>query len=339
MILELKNQNGLSATLTDYGQRLMALNLPDKNGKIDNVVLGYKDPKDYLKKEPNYYGAFVGRYCNRIAEAQFKMDDKIIKLTKNNTPNHLHGGKKGFASRYWDVLELKENTITFSGISNHGEEGYPGNLSITVKYTLTDNNVLRIEYKAHTDSATPVNLTHHSFFNLKGEGCGTIYDHDLYINADTFLPIRADGIPIGHLEKVNATPLDFRKPKKIGRDILSPHSQLSTTNGYDHTYAINKSPKDKNLCFAAKVHEPSSGRTMELYTDMPGVQLYTSNFLDGTDSGESGKPYIKHGALCLETQFFPDSPNQPDFPNTILKPEETWTSITEYRFGIEHGNP
>lgn len=331
----LRNANGIEITFTNYGQRLLSLHTPDKNGAFADVVLGYETLKEFIANR-NYYGAIIGRYGNRIGQASFDLDDNTYTLVKNNGDNHLHGGTKGFESVVWNVEDHSSNTISFSRVSPDMEEGYPGNLEVQVKYTLNDANELRIDYRATTDKPTVINLTNHSFFNLKGEGEGDIIDHVVTINADRYTPVDEGLIPVGTIETVANTPFDFRSPKPIGRDIEADFDQLKIGRGYDHNYVINETPKNAaGLKFAAKVVEPKSGRTMEVYTTEPGMQFYTGNFMNGSDIGKTGKAYPFRGSFCFETQHYPDSPNKPDFPSTRLNPGETYETTTIYTFGVQ----
>lgn len=330
----LRNANGMEITFTNYGQRIVSLHVPDKNGDFEDVVLGYGTLNEFVEKR-NYYGSVIGRYGNRIGKGTFKIGDTTYDLVKNNGENHLHGGTKGFESVVWIVDGFSENSIAFSRVSPDMEEGYPGNLSIKVKYTLNDNNELKINYKATTDKPTVVNLTNHSFFNLKGEGNGDVTDHIMMINADGFTPVDNGLIPTGKIDPVAGTPFDFTTPKTIGSDINSDFEQLKIGKGYDHNYVINNEPKTADgLKLAAKVTEPASGRTLDVYTSEPGVQFYTGNFLNGSDIGKTGKPYPFRGSFCLETQHYPDSPNKPDFPSTLLNPGEEYNTTTVYKFGV-----
>ena len=330
----LTNGNGMEVTFTNYGQRLVSLYVPDKNGEFKDVVLGFDNLEDYRAKK-NYYGAVIGRYGNRIAKGKFTLDGTTYDLAINNNENHLHGGLVGFESVVWKVEEQTDNSISFSRTSPDMEEGYPGNLEVKVNYILTDENALQISYEAKTDKPTYLNLTNHSFFNLKGEGEGTVNDHEVLLNAEKFTPVDSGLIPTGELQDVAGTPFDFRKPKAIGKDIEEDFEQLKLGNGYDHNFVLNEVPKNREgLTFAARVVEPTSGRTLEVYTSEPGVQFYGGNFLDGSDTGKSGKAYVRRGSFCLETQHFPDSPNHPEFPSTRLNPGETYTSYCTYKFGV-----
>ncbi len=332
----LRNNNGVDAIFTNYGQRLISLFVPDRNGNTEDIVLGFNSLQEYIDSNEKYFGATIGRYGNRIAKGKFSIDGKSYQLATNNGENHLHGGNKGFNDVVWDVKKVTESEIEFKRVSPDMEEGYPGNLDVTVHYRLTDDNELEITYNATTDKDTHVNLTHHSFFNLKGEGEGTINDHLLYINADRYTPVDEGLIPMGKLESVEGTPFDFRRPKPIGQDLEVKNEQLKFGNGYDHNFVLGESPKNnRGLVLAARVTEPESGRIMEVYTDEPGLQFYGGNFLDGTITGKKGKPYVFRGAFCLETQHFPDTPNNQSFPTTLLKPNEKYTSKCIYRFLVD----
>jgi len=332
----LKNKNGLEATFTNYGQRLVSLMVPDKNGIFEDVVLGFSNLKDYQSARGNYFGAIIGRYGGRIANGEFTINGISYNLTVNNGVNHLHGGKKGFNNVVWEAKQLSGNEIEFKRISPNMEEGYPGNLNVSVHYKLTEDNELQIKYDATTDISTIVNLTNHSFFNLAGEGNGNVNTHLLTINANFFTPVNRDLIPTGVLESVKGTPFDFTIEKAIGRDLDVENEQFKYTKGYDHNFVLNTTPKnEQGLTFAAKVVAPKSGRVLEVYTNEPGIQFYESNFLDGVAIGKSGKPYIFRGAICLETQHFPNSPNQANFPSTLLKPNETYTATCVYKFSLK----
>jgi aldose 1-epimerase len=333
----LKNKNGLEATFTNFGQRLVSLMVPDKYGVFDDIVLGFSSLEGYKTSRGNYFGATIGRYGNRIANGEFSIAGETYKLAMNNGKNHLHGGIKGFNNVVWDVRQLNKNEIEFTRISPDKEEGYPGNLSVTVHYTLTNNNALQINYTATTDKPTIVNLTHHSFFNLAGEGNGDVSNHLLMINADFFTPVNQNLIPTGAIVKVKGTPFNFKSLKPIGQDLDADNQQLQYAKGYDQNYVLNKTPKNKQgLVLAAKVMEPNSGRIMEVYTNEPGIQFYEGNFLDGSVIGKSGKAYVYRGAICLETQHFPNSPNQPNFPSTLLRPNKVYLSTCVYKFKINN---
>lgn len=322
----LTNANGMTVKITNYGGIVTSLQVPDKNGQLGDVVLGFDSLDKYLEGHP-YFGALIGRYGNRIAKGKFTLNGTEYNLATNNDENHLHGGIKGFDKVIWNGEIVKKETevgIKLSYLSKDGEEGYPGNLSVVVIYTLTNDNELKILYEAETEKPTPVNLTHHSYFNLKGAGNGDILGHLLTIHADRFTPVDDGLIPTGELKSVKDTPMDFTVPKAIGERI----NQVK--GGYDHNYVLNG--WDGSLRQAAKVVDPLSGRVMEVWTTEPGLQFYSGNFLDGTITGKEGKIYNKHYGFCLETQHFPDSPNKPQFPSTILKPGEKYTHTTIYRF-------
>jgi len=328
----LRNTHGVEAKITNYGGIVVSLKVPDRNGKFDDVVLGFNDFEPYLKNPP-YFGALIGRYGNRIAKGRFTLNGVEYKLAVNNGENHLHGGIKGFDKVIWTGSETKTKAgpaVVLTYLSKDGEEGYPGNLQVRVVYTLTNNNELKIDYSATTDKDTVINLTHHSYFNLAGEGNGDILNHQLMINANRFVPTDAGSIPTGELRSVAGTPFDFRKTTAIGARINQDDEQLKFGNGYDHTYVINGRPGTLRL--AATASEPTSGRMMQVWTTEPGVQFYTGNFLDGTLTGKSGKVYQRRFGFCLETQHFPDSPNHPSFPATTLKKGATYRSTTIYKF-------
>lgn len=330
----LKNKNGLEVTFTDYGQRLTSLMVPDKNGKFEDVVLGFETLDKFISAKEKYFGSMVGRYGNRIAKGKFSINGTEYTLATNNGVNHLHGGDKGFNSVVWDANQIDGNEIEFTRTSPDMEEGYPGNLEVRVHYLLNDDNELVIKYYATTDKPTVVNLTHHSFFNLAGEGSGTINNHLLMVNADKYTPVDETLIPTGELPSVTGTPFDFTEAKPIGQDLDVENEQLTFGKGYDHNFVlIEDLPKNEDgLHLAARVTEPNSGRVMEIFTNEPGLQFYGGNFLDGGAIGKSGKPYDFRGAFCLETQHFPDSPNQPQFPSTLLKPGEAYSSTCIYKF-------
>lgn len=331
----LTNKNGLKADFTNYGQRLIALNVPDKNGKMGDVVLGLSTLDDYMNGPKNNFGAVIGRYGNRIAKGKFSIKKTKYKLAKNNGDNHLHGGTIGFDAVIWKARQTASNQIEFTRVSPHMEEGYPGNLEVKVTYILSDKNELKISYEAVADKTTIINLTNHSYFNLKGEGKGDVNDHVMMINASAYTPVDAGLIPIGTIDSVKGTPFDFTRPKTIRKDLDSNHAQMVIGGGYDHNFVLNQSPKNsEGLVLAARVTEPTSGRIMEVYTSEPGVQLYGGNFLNGSSIGKSGKPYLKRNAFCLETQHFPDSPNQKSFPSTLLEPGDKYKSTTVYKFDV-----
>jgi aldose 1-epimerase len=323
------NAKGMIAKVMTYGAILTELDVQDRNGKIGDVVLGFDKLDGYLKEHP-YFGATIGRVANRIAKGAFTLDGKSYQLAVNNGPNHLHGGLKGFDKVVWKAEAVPFGNgvaVKFSYLSRNGEEGYPGNLSVAVTYTLTNDNELRLDYAAATDQATPVNLTNHSYFNLAGGG--DILGHQVMLNASRYTPVNDTLIPTGELAPVAGTPMDFTKPMPIGSRI----SQLTNKpQGYDHNYVLNGTGK---LSLAARVSEPKTGRVMEIWTTEPGIQFYTGNFLDGTLTGKYGMVYQQHNGFCLETDHFPDSVNQPSFPPVVLHPGETYTQTTVHKFGIE----
>ena len=332
----LRNVNGVEAKITNYGGIVVSLKVPDRNRKFDDVVLGFNDFESYMNNGP-YFGALIGRYGNRIAKGRFTLNGVEYKLAVNNGENHLHGGIKGFDKVIWTGSETKTKAgpaVVLTYLSKDGEEGYPGNLQVRVVYTLTNDNGLKIDYSATTDKDTVINLTHHSYFNLAGEGNGDILNHLLMINANRFVPTDAGSIPTGELRRVAGTPFDFLKSTAIGARIDQDEEQLKLGNGYDHTYVINGRPG--TLRPAATASEPTSGRVMQVWTTEPGVQLYTGNFLDGTLTGKLGKVYQRRFGFCLETQHFPDSPNHPSFPTTTLKKGATYKSTTIYKFSNQN---
>jgi aldose 1-epimerase len=330
----LKNAKGMEADISTYGGVIVALKVPDRSGKMGDVVLGFDDFKGYLLPPP-YFGALIGRYGNRIGHAKFTLDGKEYTLAKNDGDNTLHGGLKGFDKRIWKATPVGGASLELRYVSKDMEEGFPGNLSATVVYTLTDDNALKIDYTATTDKDTVLNLTNHSYFNLAGEGQGDVLAHKLMIDADRYTPVDKGLIPTGVLAKVEGTPLDFRQPHAIGERIDSKDEQLISAKGYDQNFVLNH-PGDIGAV-AARVTEPTSGRILEVFTTEPGLQFYTGNFLDGTIHGKGGKVYAKHAALCMETQHFPDSPNKPNFPTVVLKPGATYHTTTLYRFSTDAG--
>lgn len=333
----LKNANGMEVRLAAYGARITSLKVPDRAGALADVVLGYDAVDSYrtAEKKP-YLGVTLGRYAGRIAGGKFTLDGTDYELAKNNGPNHNHGGTIGFDKVLWNATQTP-NSVRFHYLSPAGEEGYPGNLDASVTYTLTEQNELIIDYHATTDRATPVNLSNHSYFNLAGEGIESVLDHELVIHADRMLPIDATSVPTGEIVPVANTPFDFRQPKHVGQDIDQQNEQLTHGSGYDHTFVLNKKP-GAPLQLAATLYEKTSGRLMKVFTEEPGLQLYTANFLNGSLIGKSGRPYVKRGSLCLETQHFPDSPNRPGFPNTILRPGQSYKTRTIYQFSVSDRN-
>jgi aldose 1-epimerase len=332
-IYTLKNANGCEAKITNYGGILVSLEVPDQAGKLGDVVLGYETLNEYVKNNP-YFGALIGRYGNRIAKGKFKLGDRVYTLATNNGENHLHGGIVGFDKVVWDAKEIREAEgvgLELTYMSKDGEEGYPGNLSVGVRYLWTNNNELKIDYAATTDRETVVNLTHHSYFNLAGEG--DILDHELMINAKQFTPVDEGLIPTGELRSVEGTPMDFTRRTAIGARIEQEDEQLKFGLGYDHNWVLDD--YDGSMRMVASVYEPTTGRVMEVHTTEPGLQFYSGNFLDGSITGKGGTVYHKRYGFCLETQHFPDSPNKPNFPSTVLRPGEKYTSTTIYRFSAK----
>ena len=329
----LRNKNGIISELTNYGARVVSLWVPDINGSFDDIVLGCSTLDDYISIKERYFGATIGRYANRIKNGKFKINNTDFILKKNNGPNHLHGGNIGYNDVVWEGKQLDNQTVEFKYLSKNMEEGYPGNLNVKVIYHLSDQNELKIEYFANTDEPTYVNLTHHSFFNLLGAGNGNINNHLLYINAKSFKPIDSKLIPTGKIELAEGTPFDFNTLTKIGKRLNDEDEQLKFGNGYDHNFVLNNSNSTDIL--AARVIEKKSGRILEVYTNEPGMQLYGGNFLDGKTIGKQSKAYNYRSAFCLETQHFPDSPNNPNFPNTLLKPKDNYYSICIYKFLVK----
>jgi len=322
----LANANGLEAKIMTYGGIVTSLRVPDRKGKFADIVLGCDSLDEYLKGTP-YFGAIVGRYANRIAKGKFTLDGVEYTLAVNMSPNHIHGGVKGFSMAVWNAepMQTAEGpALKLTYLSKDGEEGYPGNLSCTVIYTLTNNNELKVSYEAQTDKTTVVNFTHHGYFNLAGHNSGDVLGHELQIFSDSFTPVGADQIPTGEIKPVKGTPMDFTKPMAIGSRI----GQVQP--GYDYNYVLKSS--DGSLALAASVYEPNSGRVMEIFTTEPGLQFYSGNYLDV--NGKEGSFYRKHAAFCLEAEHYPDSPNQPNFPSTVLKPGEKYTQLTVHKFSV-----
>jgi aldose 1-epimerase len=329
------NKNGVEMKITNYGGIITSLKTPDKNGVLEDIVLGYDSLAGYLKESP-FFGAIVGRYGNRIAKGKFKLDGKEYTLALNNGPNSLHGGPKGFDKVVWSVEEITSldgPALKLSYLSKDMEEGFPGNLQAEAIYTLTDNNELRFDYKATTDKTTVVNLTQHSYFNLTGNTKRDILDHVLTINSDEIVPVDKTLIPTGKFRKVAGTPFDFTTPQVVGSRINDKDEQIELGGGYDHCYVLR--PSKDTLNHAATVTEPVSGRKVEVYTTEPGVQFYSGNFLTGSITGKGNVVYAKRFGLCLETEHFPDSPNQPQFPTVVLKPGEIYKTTTVYKFSAQ----
>jgi aldose 1-epimerase len=332
----LKNKSNAEAAITNYGARVVSLLVPDKKGVLTDVVVGYDSIGKYVHQPESFFGAIVGRYGNRIAKGRFPLEGKEYTLATNDGPNHLHGGKKGFGAKVWDARQLNDSTVELSYLSKDGEEGYPGNLQVKVVYTLTgdSSNELKIDYEATTDKATVLNITNHSYFNLNGQGSGTINNHLLQLNADTYTPVDSTLIPTGKIEPVAGTPFDFRTPTVIGAHIGDDNIQLKYGKGYDHNFVLN-SNKGSGPNLAATVLGDQSGIFMEAYTLEPGVQFYGGNFMKGSNPIKGGKKDGYREAFCLETQHYPDSPNKPSFPTTELKAGKTYKTTTAYKFTVK----
>lgn len=331
----LKNQKGMEVNIITYGGIISSLKVPNKAGVSEEVVIGFNSLEQYMKPNP-YFGALIGRYGNRIAKGKFTLDGKEYSLAINNAPNALHGGPEGFHRAIWTAVEAKGGDNAFlklKYVSNDMEEGYPGNLTVFVTYTLKNDNSLDVLYEATTDKKTIVNLTQHSYFNLSANFSKPILDEEITIDADKLVPVAATLIPTGKLTDVTNTPFDFRKPKAIGKDIEAKDEQLKNGLGYDHCWVLNN--QDKGFRFAASAYDEGSGRVLELYTDQPGIQFYTGNFLDGTLPMRNGGTYARRTGLCLETQHYPDSPNQKDFPSTVLNPGEKYKTKTTFKFSVK----
>lgn len=334
-LFTLTNNNGVEVRAISYGAIIQSLRVPDRRGQIDDIVLGYDTAVEYVEK-PSYFGAIVGRYANRIANGRFVLDGRTYQLATNNGRNHLHGGVKGFDKVLWKgeiVSDERGQSVTFAYRSADGEEGYPGTLDAFVSYTLTDANELIVDYRAITSARTVVNLSQHSFFNLAGQASRDVLDHELQIDADRYTPVDETLIPTGELASVADTPFDFRIPTVIGKRIGGDHVQLVRGRGYDHNFVLTRAGSGPQR--AARVVEPSTGRTMDVSTTEPGLQFYSGNFLDGTRTGKQGRVVSHRYGFCLETQHFPDSPNQPSFPSTVLEPGAEYRSSTAFRFGVQ----
>lgn len=331
-LLTLTNKAGNVLKLTNFGARITWIEVPDKNGKKDNVTFGFDTFDGMIKGDP-YFGAVVGRYANRIAKGKFTLDGKEYTLAINNAPNSLHGGPAGWHSLVWDIVDVKDSkvpAVEFTLKSPDMDEGYPGNMDVKVKYTWNDNNEIVINYTCTTDKKTVLNITNHAYFNLHGAGNGDILDHQLVINAKNFVPVDSTLIPTGEIRPVAGTPFDFTTPHTIGERIKEDYDQLKRGGGYDHTFVL-----DNPRSVDATVYDPTTGRFLEVISDQPGVQFYCGNFLDGKLIGHGGKPYIYRSGFCLETGHYPDSPNHPEFPSTILNPGETFKSQTIFRFSVK----
>ena len=331
----LSNKQGAELVVLNYGAKIVSLMVPERDGRLTDVVTGHNSIEEYLTSEEPYFGAICGRYGNRIAKGRFTLDGVTYdQLPINNGPNCLHGGIKGFNSVVWDMKQTDAQTVELCYTSEDGEEGFPGELKTVVTYHLSDENEVEIRYRAETSKPTVLNLTNHSYFNLSGAGDPYVGDHLLTINADYYLPTDETAIPYGPKEAVEGTPMDFRTPHTVGERINEPFEQLKFGKGYDHTYILNKEKAD-DYAFCARCSSPKTGIVMEVYTSQPGVQLYTGNWMTGNFVGKNGQRYPERAALCLETQHFPDSPNKPEYPSTVLRPGETFESRTTYKFSTE----
>ncbi|MBI2221496.1 MAG: galactose mutarotase [Acidobacteria bacterium] len=335
-VFTITNASGVEVRAMTYGGIILSLRVPDREGRLDDVVLGFDTVADYEKKNDAYFGAIIGRYGNRIAKGRFTLDGEAFSLAINNGPNHLHGGVKGFDKTLWKGDPFQNGQaagVVFTRTSPDGEEGYPGTLTVRVTYTLNDRNELAVDYQATTDKPTIVNLTQHSYFNLAGQGSRDILGHQVQINADRYTPVDPTLIPSGELTPVAGTPFDFRQPVAIGARIDADHPQIKVGPGYDHNWVLNRT--GSGLQRAVRVTEPSSGRTLTIATTEPGLQFYAGNFLDGSITGKEGRAYKRRFGFCLETQHFPDSPTRASFPSTVLRPGEEYVSRTVFAFGVE----
>lgn len=333
-LFTLKNANGMTVEIASYGATITSIQVPDRDGNMGEVTLGFDNLESYLGGHP-FFGVVAGRYANRIANGQFRLNGQVYDLAKNNGPNHLHGGLAGFDKKLWDATSFDNADgigVALTYVSPDGEEGYPGTLTSKVTYTLTDDNTIQIDYEARTDAPTVINLTNHAYFNLKDAGASTILGHEIEINADQYIPTDDTNIPLGPLADVAGTPFDLRAPVAIGAGINKEDEQIKFGFGYDHTFVINR--ESGGLVLAAEVYEPTTGRMMEVLTTEPGVQFYTGNHLDGSLTGKDGVTFQRRTGFCLETQHYPDSPNQPDYPSTVLRPGQTYRSTTAYRFSV-----
>lgn len=334
-LFELANKNGMCVEVMNYGATVVKIIVPDRDGKPEDVALGYDKLENYLN-DPVYFGCIVGRYGNRIANGRFTLDGVEYKLALNDGENHLHGGLIGFNKKVWQVVESESvfiDSITFLSTSPDGEEGYPGNVTLEVTYTVTEENELKIEYRGRTDKTTVLNPTNHTYFNLNGSFENSILDHELQMDAGQFTPIAPGSIPTGEIADVKATPMDFQKSKALGEHIEQDFDQLKYGSGYDHNLVFNNF--DGQVKHRATLNDPKGGRVLELFTNEPGVQLYTGNFLDGVKNGKGGITYKKRTGVCLETQHFPDSPNKENFPSVVLKPGEEYKQTTIYKFSVK----
>ena len=326
------NGHGVELRAMSYGAIVLSLKVQDRSGALDDVVLGYDSAMDYIRNNAPHFGAVVGRYANRIAKGRFTLDGQTFTLATNNGPNHLHGGPKGFDNVVWRG-EVLPNGVAFTYVSADGEEGYPGRLQVRVAYTLSERDELAVDYQATTDKPTVVNLSQHTYFNLAGQGSRDVLDHRLQIDAERYTPVDATLIPTGELAPVAGTPFDFRQPATIGARIDAPHAQIVNGRGYDHNFVLNGASGE--LRHAVRVVEPTTGRAFDVATTEPGLQFYSGNFLDGSITGKQGRVYRQRFGFCLETQHFPDSPNQPSFPSTVLRPGDTFKSRTVFTFSVE----
>lgn len=333
-VFTLKNKNGMVVKITNYGATITSIIVPDRDGNMADVTLGYDSVEGYINAiDRPYFGAVVGRYGNRIGKGRFSIDGTEYELATNNGENHLHGGNMGFDKVVWDAKVVK-NGVKLTYLAKDGEEGYPGNLNLSVTYTLTDENGIVMHYTATTDKPTVVNVTNHAYFNLSGEGADTINDHILQINASVYTPVDEGLITTGELRDVAGTPFDFRQPKRIGKDLKADDQQLTYGMGYDHNWVLDRK-SEGDLELAATLYERKSGRVLEVLTEEPAIQFYGGNFLDGRLVGKSGKPYPHRSGLCLETQHSPDSPNKPEWPSVVLRPGEKYDTTTVYRFSVK----
>lgn len=330
-LFQIENKNHITAAFTNFGGRIISLTVPDRDGKMTDVVVGFKTIQEYVNASEPYFGATIGRYGNRIAKGKFSIDGIAYQSPANNKVNMLHGGTKGFQYVIWDAKKLDDATLQFSYLSADGEMGFPGNLNVKVIYQLTDDNALKITYEAATDQKTVVNLTNHAFFNLNGEGSGTILNHQLQIFADKYTPVDSTLIPTGELPSVKNTPFDFNEPQRIGKRIEQDNEQLKNGKGYDHNFVLSENQKEKH---AAKAIGDKSGIVMDIFTDEPGLQFYSGNFMKGNNTFKNGSKDEFRTAFCLETQHFPDSPNQKNFPSTELKPGDHYNTVSLYKFSV-----
>jgi len=334
-LFTLKNSQGMIVQATNFGGKIQSIIVPDRDGTPADITFGYESIEECINGD-KYFGALIGRFGNRIANGSFTLDGEEYRLPKNNGPNTLHGRDSGFDDAVWDAEEIETDkgpAVKFAYLSVDGEQGFPGNLTATVMYTLTEENELVIDYHASTDKATVVNLTQHAYFNLGGHDAGEILDHEVVVNADRFIPVDENLIPTGELRPVEGTPFDFREPHALGERINSDYEQIVKGKGYDHSYVLNK--PGYQLAFAASAYDKGSGRLMEVFTTHPGMQLYTGNFLTDAKTGKEGAVYDYRNGFCMETQHFPDSPNQPDFPSAVLNPGEEYVHQTIFKFSVK----